>query len=175
MVAAPAAASGTRPGGVRGFLGEWGVGRALHARTQPLGDLNSLTRLLRFCEEGISVEAPHFGEGAVRLAGSALRKSLLPEVFSTPPFPSSPGREREGSFGPVCPRNFSLFPSRTPRLGVGGAGSRPRVRTGSTKVKRSEQVGDSERGNAAGGGAASQGVEPSPHSHQGVRAPEAED
>lgn len=72
------------------------------------------------------MEAPHFGEGAVRLAGSALRKSLLPEVFSTPPFPSSPGREREGSFGPVCPRNFSLFPSRTPRLGVGGGQVRGR-------------------------------------------------
>lgn len=93
--------------------------------------------MLRFCGESISIEAPRFGEGALGQAGSTLRKSLLPEIFSTPPFASSSGREHEGSFGSVCPHVIFLLSH--PALPGSGCRLQPPVRTGSPKVKRSEQ------------------------------------
>lgn len=85
------------------------------------------------------MEAPHFGEGALRPAGSPLRKALVAEnYFYTPPFASSPGGEHAwGVSGQSAHTQLSLL--HTPHSQALRAGSRPRVRTGSPKVKRSEQ------------------------------------
>lgn len=158
-------------------MGKWGVGRAFGARTQLLGDLNSLTRLLRFGGEGISVKAPHFGEGAPGLAGSTLPKSLLPRFFSTHPTPPSAsilGREHEGSFGSVCPR--VAFPPSHPALpgALPGAGHRFAAATARQEVPKSSvlsQPGVTQNGEMRQVGARPRGVDPSPQGHQGVRAP----
>lgn len=80
------------------------------------------------------MEAPHFGEGAFRPVGSPLRKSLLPEIFSTPAFAS---RRARGEFRASEPTH-SLPPFH---LSLPGSGGRfvASVRTGSPKVRRSVQ------------------------------------
>lgn len=124
-VAVPLSASGTRPDGGAGVPWRTGCLRRF-PRTQPLGDLSSLTRLPRFCGEASLWGPLVFGEGYLRPAGSPQRKPLLPEIFSTPPFASSRAGEYGGSFGPTCPRRASLssqpaFPGWGVRFGAASA------------------------------------------------------
>lgn len=184
-VAAPAPIRERIPAGARGVPWKNGASGGLSVRGLGFSVIRiHLTRLLGFGGEGISGKAPHFGAGAPGLAGSTLPKPLLPRfsplfLLLPPLSASSLGRGHGGSFGPVCPRVRSLspFPPRTPGAltpsRARGTGSRPPVPTGSPKVKRSERSrGDSERGNAAGGGAASRcgAVTPGPPGGAGTRA-----
>lgn len=60
---------------------------------------------------------PHFGEGALRLEGNRLQKSLRPEIFSTPLLPLA-WEESMGSFRASLPtRSLRSFPPRTHRFG----------------------------------------------------------
>lgn len=83
------------------------------------------------------MDPPHFGEGALRLEGSRLQKSLRPEIFSTPLLPLAWEESMGGVSGQFAHAQPSVLP--TPHSQVGGTGSRPRVRTGSPKIKSSEQ------------------------------------
>lgn len=66
------------------------------------------------------MQALQFEEGA-RADGSSLAKPVFPEIFSMPPFTSSPGGERGGRFGPIPAHTLlSLLPkphSRAPGAG----------------------------------------------------------
>lgn len=83
------------------------------------------------------MDPPHFGEGALRLEWSRLQKSPRPEIFSTPLLPLA----REQSVGGVSGQFAHAQPSVLPtsRSQVRGTGSRARLRTGSPKIKSSEQ------------------------------------
>lgn len=137
-------------------------------RTQLLSDLNLLTHLPGFCGEGILCRPCSLRRGLGR-TGAPWRSPCSLRFSPCPPSPPVPGESvEEGSGQSLLTHSFPSFPSRTPGLPGQVRGSE-----GGQEVPKSSVLskGDSERGNAAGGGAASLRVELSAQGHQGVRTP----
>lgn len=83
------------------------------------------------------MDPPHFGEGALRLEGSRLQKSLRPEIFSTPLLPLAWEESMRGVSGQFAHAQPSVLP--TPHSQVRGTGSGDRFAAAGADRKSQNQ------------------------------------